>query len=143
MKLAKKSRHALGAMIALGFARGELVRAGEMAGARGLPKKFLDQILLELKGAGLVESVAGRNGGYSLGRGSGLVSVRDILEAVGDPIVSDEENPPTGADGPEPVAAAVARIRDFSRTQFERVTLEDLVAEEAGRAAAGESMWFI
>src|SRR6186997_883963 len=73
-------------IIALHLARrgrsdGVPVAARELADQERLPADYVEQILLRLRRAGLVESVRGAKGGYLLARDPGAISVRDVMSA--------------------------------------------------------------
>ncbi len=71
MKLSKKGEYALRALIDLGIAAEvgrELVQVSELSEKQQIPIKFLEQIMLQLKEAGLIESQRGKFGGYRLAR---------------------------------------------------------------------------
>jgi Rrf2 family protein len=55
--------------------------ARELAEAERLPGEYIEQILLRLRRAGLVESVRGARGGYLLARNPAAISVRDVMTA--------------------------------------------------------------
>jgi Rrf2 family transcriptional regulator, iron-sulfur cluster assembly transcription factor len=57
------------------------VAARELADAEKLPADYVEQILLRLRRAGLVESVRGAKGGYLLARHPSEISVRDVMTA--------------------------------------------------------------
>jgi Rrf2 family protein len=57
------------------------VAARELADAERLPPDYVEQILLRLRRAGLVESVRGARGGYTLARQPAEISVRDVMQA--------------------------------------------------------------
>jgi Rrf2 family protein len=57
------------------------VAARELADAERLPADYVEQILLRLRRAGLVESVRGAKGGYYLARDPATISVRDVMSA--------------------------------------------------------------
>src|SRR3989442_11271012 len=57
------------------------VAARELSEQERLPHDYVEQILLRLRRAGLVESVRGARGGYMLARGAQAVSVKDVIEA--------------------------------------------------------------
>ena len=57
------------------------VAARELADAERLPADYVEQILLRLRRAGLVESVRGAKGGYLLARQPSDISVRDVMSA--------------------------------------------------------------
>jgi Rrf2 family protein len=61
---------------------GAPVAARELADTERLPADYVEQILLRLRRAGLVESVRGAKGGYFLGRDPSAISVRDVMTAA-------------------------------------------------------------
>jgi Rrf2 family protein len=60
---------------------GAPIAARELADTERLPADYVEQILLRLRRAGLVESVRGAKGGYYLARDPGAISVRDVMTA--------------------------------------------------------------
>src|ERR1700730_14243627 len=60
----------------------------EIAERTGLPQPYLEQILLAVKGAGLVRSKRGVGGGYVLAREPGEITLADILAAVDGPLTT-------------------------------------------------------
>ena len=66
----------------------------EIADRTGLPQPYLEQILLALKGAGLVKSKRGVGGGYTLARGPSEIVLADIVRAVDGPIVAGDFGEP-------------------------------------------------
>lgn len=89
MKLTKRGEYALRALISLGLARETgrgLVRLTEIAEKDGIPEKFLEQIILELREAGWVESVRGKKGGYRLAPGAGAVTIGGIVRVIEGPL---------------------------------------------------------
>lgn len=62
-------------------AGGTPIAAREIAEQERLPGDYVEQILLRLRRAGLVESVRGARGGYTLGRDPSAITVRDIMTA--------------------------------------------------------------
>src|SRR5580700_58354 len=85
--LSQKSRYALRALLVLA-ARGDTtpMQISDIAEAENLPRKFLEQILLELKKPGIVRSHRGRQGGYSLGRPAKDISFADVLRVTDGPL---------------------------------------------------------
>src|SRR5512145_1016252 len=59
----------------------EPIAARELADAERLPADYVEQILLRLRRASLVESVRGAKGGYYLARDPSSISVRDVMNA--------------------------------------------------------------
>lgn len=64
-----------------GSGAGDPVAARELADSERLPADYVEQILLRLRRAGLVESVRGAKGGYYLARDPSAISVRDVMTA--------------------------------------------------------------
>ena len=67
----------------------------DIAERTGLPQPYLEQILLALKGAGLVRSKRGVGGGYVLARVPEQITLGQIVSAVDGPIVAGDFGPPT------------------------------------------------
>lgn len=87
MKLSKKSEYAIRALTCLGApAAPEVLSIHAIAGQENIPKKFLEQVLLALKKAGIVQSNRGKSGGYSLRRAPAGVTLGDIIRAVDGPL---------------------------------------------------------
>lgn len=107
----------------------------EIAERQGIPEKYLVHILLQLKRAGVVQSVRGAQGGYMLGRGPGAISVLDVVTAVDGPILE----PIPGLDSPTEEVRLVWRkvARRLTETLSE-VTIQSILDE-----AAKADMYFI
>ena len=85
--LSKKSTYGLIALLVLADEAGlGPVQASELAERQGLPKKFLEAILLELKRHGLLHSKKGRGGGYVLSRKPGDITLGQVIRALGGPL---------------------------------------------------------
>ena len=85
--LSKKSKYGLIALLVLADEVGlGSVQASELAERQGLPKKFLEAILLELKRHGLLHSKKGRGGGYVLSRKPGDITLGQVIRALGGPL---------------------------------------------------------
>jgi Rrf2 family protein len=85
--LTNKGKYGLKAMVHLaGLEPGALAQVQEMADANSIPKKFLDQILSELRNAGLVFSKKGKGGGYALARSAHEISVGQIVRVLDGPL---------------------------------------------------------
>jgi Rrf2 family protein len=150
--MSRRGRYAISALYDLAFhRRGQAAQAREIAERQKIPLRFLEQILQDLRKAGLVEARRGPRGGYALARPPREVSLADVLRAVRgsrEPLLSvagGAIGPPAGVDDvPALVWADVsARLADV----LERATLQDFVAraEAAGvrRAVAPSTMYFI
>ncbi len=83
MKLTRRSEYALLALVHLARAKGEgWVAVSAMAEAQGLPPKFLEQLLMALKRAGLVKSQKGPHGGYRLGRPAAKITLAEVVRLL-------------------------------------------------------------
>jgi Rrf2 family protein len=84
MRVSAKAHYACVAMLELAASYGEPqpVRIKAIADAHGLDQRFLVQILLQLKTAGLVASFRGAAGGYQLARAPEAISLAEIVGAV-------------------------------------------------------------
>jgi Rrf2 family protein len=130
VRVSAKVDYALRAMLELAAAGG-LVKGEQLATAQGIPQKFLESILVELRHAELVTSRRGVEGGYALGRPAEEVSLADVIRAVEGPIATvrgarPEEVEYVGvAVGLQPVWL---ELRSAMRGVLEETTLADVVA---------------
>lgn len=80
MKLSSRTDYALRALMTLvEFAGKELVSTRTLAERNDIPKKFLEQILMEMKAKGWLESVAGKRGGYRLGKPASQITMGEVI----------------------------------------------------------------
>mgnify|MGYP001294674591 FL=1 len=87
MKLSKKGEYALRAMIDLACNyKKEFIQVKEISQKEKIPKKFLDQILLELKNHGLLESRSGKGGGYRLAKEPSNITFAEIIRIIDGPL---------------------------------------------------------
>ena len=130
MRVSAKVDYALRAMLELAAA-GALVKAEQLATAQGIPQKFLEGILLDLRHAELVASRRGVDGGYALGRPAEEISLADVIRAVEGPIATVRGVRPDDVryDGAaEALAAVWIDLRAAMRGVLEETTLADVVA---------------
>ena len=123
MRITARVEYAILALFELAQAAPEeRIQARELARRRKIPLRFLEQILNQLKKAGLVVSHRGKAGGYRLGRPAVRITLKDTVEAVeGDCGLLDR-------DAPESTVVRVWReIEAEFLEKLESVTVEDLV----------------
>lgn len=85
--LSQKAKYALKALFVLGEHQGtDPVMIAEIAEKANVPRKFLEQILLEMKRRGIVHSVRGKFGGYALGRKPDDISFAEVLRVIDGPL---------------------------------------------------------
>jgi Rrf2 family protein len=131
VKVSAKADYAVRAAVELAAAQpqGGLVRAEAIATAQGIPQRFLENILSELRNAGLVQSQRGVEGGHRLNKPAAEISVADVIRAVDGPLAAVRGERPesvsyTGAA--EPLQRVWIAVRHNLREVLERVTLADL-----------------
>lgn len=85
--ISQKAKYALRALVAL--ARndgGRPLTIADIARTHAIPKKFLEQILLDLKNHGLLESRRGKAGGYALRKSASEITYGEVLRLIDGPI---------------------------------------------------------
>jgi Rrf2 family transcriptional regulator, cysteine metabolism repressor len=125
MKLSAKAEYACLAIIALALQGSEKgpVRVREIAGTYQIPERYLVQILLQLKAAGLVQSARGSSGGYWLARDPAQISLGEVLCAMDGPGESPREilGPASQA-----LVSVWKRLRAHERDLLEQITIAQL-----------------
>jgi Rrf2 family protein len=109
----------------------------DIAERTGLPQPYLEQILLALKGAGLVRSKRGVGGGYVLARAPEDIRLSDVVSAVDGPITLGDFGEPhqNGAcdhEGQCVLLAIWRSVGDHMRQHLEGYTLADVAAQARG-----------
>jgi Rrf2 family protein len=110
----------------------------DVAERTGLPQPYLEQILLALKGAGIVRSKRGVGGGYVLARSPAEITLGDIVSAVDGPIVVGDFGAPhqNGAcdhEGQCVLLAVWGEASDHMRRYLDAITLGDVAAMARGQ----------
>jgi len=113
----------------------------DVAERTGLPQPYLEQILLALKGAGLVRSKRGVGGGYVLARDPCEITLGEIVSAVDGPIVAGDFGRPheDGAcdhEGQCVLLSVWAEVGRHMRSHLDSFTLADMVRSARGDADA-------
>ncbi len=97
MKLSTRGEYGLLALVDLAlFSSGQPVQAKQIAERQGIPKQYLDQLMMDLKKAGLVLSSRGRQGGYQLARAASTISLWDAITTFEAPIQPGSAVPTRG-----------------------------------------------
>lgn len=136
MRISTKGDYATRALLALAL-RGGPVSVRDIAALTGLPQAYLEQIMLGMKAAGLVEAKRGVQGGYSLARPASQITLRQIVEAAEGNVA------PLGCAAEEPDRSCVEegqcalqlvwiRVRGAVSDILDSVTLQE-VAEDTLR----------
>ena len=148
MKLSLRGEYALRALVALGeqFDRG-IVPIQTISEQQSIPKRFLEQILNDLRSGGFVESRRGMAGGYRLARPPEQITLASLIHytegaLVPTPVLAEKNSRRTAR--PDETQAAihsvVKEVRDAILTVLENVTVADLCerARKLRSATAGQ-----
>ena len=136
MRISAKADYAVRAALELAAATELPVKGERIAEAQGIPLKFLENILVDLRQAGLVASQRGPEGGYRLDLPADQISVADVIRAVDGPLANvrdlslSELSYPGAAEALRDVWMAV---RGSLREVLENVTIADLAAGKLPR----------
>jgi Rrf2 family protein len=138
MRISAKVDYAVRAMVELAAADGEKpVKAERIATAQGIPLNFLENILGELRHAGLVRSHRGAEGGFRIAKPAQEITVADVIRAVEGPLASVRGGPPedasyAGASTTLPRVWIAVRVN--LRRVVEHVTIADIAAGKIPRS---------
>ena len=132
MRLGNTTKYAFESLAYLirSYARDEWAQIGDIATSCGIPRKYLEQVLLDLKTGGLLESKKGQGGGYRLSRSPEQISIAQVLAAIqGEllPLPEWLEQPNASFSTDSGLREVVARARDTVRRLFEETSIEVLV----------------
>jgi Rrf2 family protein len=130
MRVSAKVDYALRACVELAVGEGGGHIKGErIAQAQEIPVRFLENILGELRQAGLVRSQRGVEGGYWLARPAAEITLADVIRAVEGPLANVRGIRPEGieyAGSAEPLREVWIAVRASLRSILEEVTLADV-----------------
>ena len=133
MKVSAKSDYAVRALLELAQAGGGdgPVKGERLAQGQDIPLKFLENILIDLRHAGIVRSQRGAEGGYWLARAPDKVTVGEVIRAVDGPLASVRGEAPEDLDydgAAEHLQTVWIAVRASLRTVVDELTLADVVA---------------
>ena len=139
MKVSTRGDYASRALLSLALRDDHPVPTSvrDIAERTGLPQPYLEQILLALKGAGIVRSKRGVGGGYVLARPPSKITLGDIVGAVDGPIAVGDfglphENGACDHEGQCTLLAVWAEVGEHMRHHLDSFTLADMVARTKG-----------
>lgn len=134
MRVSAKADYAVRAAAELAASsEGRPLKRDQIARAQGIPSKFLETIMLELKHAGIVKSLRGADGGYSLARPANDISIADVIRAVEGPLahVRGERVETVEYSGAATKLRDVwVAVRASLREVLETTSLQDLVDDD-------------
>jgi Rrf2 family protein len=131
MRVSAKADYAVRAAVELAAAESPPVKGEALAQAQDIPLKFLENILGELKHAGMVRSQRGAEGGYWLARPADEITIADVIRAVEGPLATVRGSSPetlkfTGRA--QPLGQVWVAVRANLRQVLETVTLADVAS---------------
>src|SRR6202161_11154 len=132
MRLSARADYALRAAIELAAASGGgHVTSDQLAKTQGIPGKYLEAILTQLRRGGLVRSQRGPDGGFWLARPASDISLADIIRAIDGPLVGVRGERPENLGyigAAEPLQTVWIALRANERAILEEVTLAHIVS---------------
>jgi len=131
VRLSAKSDYAVRAAVELACSAEGPTKGEDLARAQDIPLKFLENILSDLRHAGIVRSQRGAVGGYWLAKEPKEVTVADIIRAVDGPLATVRGQRPEDIayqGTAEPLGRLWIAVRSSLRGVVEHVTLADLAA---------------
>src|SRR5881275_1685345 len=132
MRISAKADYAVRAAAELAAASDDRpVKAERIATAQDIPLNFLENILGELRHAGVVRSHRGAEGGFRLAKPADQVTIADIIRAVEGPLASVRGGPPEDASYGG-ASAALPRVWIAVRASLRSVVEHVTVADVAG-----------
>ncbi len=140
MRISAKAEYACVAMLELAanFGDPQPVRIKAIADAQGIPQRFLVQILLQLKTAGLVASVRGAAGGYQLARPPEAISLAAIINAIDDRTLTPRSA--LGVSNRTPAVEALLAVWKEMQMEEHRLLQKLTLAELVRRSQQGNSL---
>ncbi len=133
MRVSAKTDYALRAAVELAAAwdGGQPVKGERLATSQSIPLRFLENILLQLRHAGIVESRRGAEGGYKLARPAEEIALADVIRAIDGPLAGVSGQRPETLDfkgSSEPLREVWVAVRASLRAVLEHVTLADVAS---------------
>lgn len=136
--ISQKAKYALRALVALARQPpGDPTFIGDIAESQKIPKKFLEQILLDLKHHGIVASKRGKAGGYGLLRPADTISFGEILRIVDGPIaplpclskIAYRRCTDCKEEASCEIRRVFAQVAEATRGVLDRTTIADAIGE--------------
>ena len=139
MYISAKVDYAVRALCTVADADGRPVTAESLALAQGLPAKFLESILNDMRRAGLLLSQRGAEGGYRLSRPAEGITVADVIRPLDGPLAEVRGLRPEAAvyeGSAEHLQSVWVAVRASLREVLEQVTIADIVSGDLPRSVS-------
>jgi Rrf2 family protein len=146
MRISSKGDYGLRALFDLAQRYGEgPVQSDEIATRQGIPVNYLNQLLITMRRAGLIESLRGPQGGHMLARAPESITLLDLLTALEGPLLPSEPSRddlvPTAPDDHDLVDETWVALRGRVEALLAGITLDDLCQRK--RQRSGGVMYYI
>lgn len=131
MQVTARGDYAVRTLLELGARVDERLTRDELAVAQGIPRRYLEQVMTQLRHAGLVTAHRGASGGYTLARAPGDITVAEVLRSVDGPLALVQGERPENVQyegASEHLAELWIGLRAAVRAVLEEVTVADLLA---------------
>jgi len=132
MRISKKTDYALRTLLDLTIHKDEgIITIADIARRQDIPQKFLEQILLQFKGAGMVASRRGQKGGYFLAESPEKISLATVVQLMEGSLsqlgcVSGSEQSGNKCDNTCPFREVWGDIKDYIVDKLEGITMQDM-----------------
>jgi Rrf2 family protein len=130
VKVTAKADYAVRATLELAQVEDGLVKGERIAQAQSIPLKFLENILIDLRHAGIVHAQRGAEGGYRLARDPSEVTLGEVIRAVEGPLASVRGEPPEAVSyegAAENLQTVWIAVRASLRSVLDDLTLSEVV----------------
>lgn len=146
MRISSKGDYGLRALFDLAQRYGEgPIQSDDIATRQGIPVNYLNQLLITMRRAGLIDSLRGPQGGHMLARGPETITLLDALSALEGPLLpsepSREDLVPTAPEDHDLVDEIWAELRGRIEQLLGETTLDDLCQRK--RQRSGSVMYYI
>jgi Rrf2 family protein len=146
MRISSKGDYGLRALFDLAQRYGEgPVQSDDIATRQGIPVNYLNQLLITMRRAGLIESLRGPQGGHMLARTPEMITLLEALSALEGPLLpaepSRDDLVPTAPEDHDLVDETWAALRSSIEKILSDITLDDLCQRK--RQRSGSVMYYI
>ncbi|NJN18708.1 MAG: Rrf2 family transcriptional regulator [Oscillochloris sp.] len=146
MRISSKGDYGLRALFDLAQRYGEgPIQSDEIASRQGIPVNYLNQLLITLRRAGLIDSLRGPQGGHLLARKPEQISLLDILTVLEGPLLpidhGRDDRMPSVPEDHRLIDDLWGEMRETIAQQLAAVSLDDLCQRKRHRS--GEVMYYI
>jgi Rrf2 family protein len=142
MQFSAKTEYACLAILELSLHQNDIrpLRIDDIASRHGIPSRFLVQILLQLKAAGIVLSIRGAAGGYRLAKPADTISLGEVMTVITGDRSNFVQNSNNVTSMSEVLFQTWERISQIEHENLCAVTFEDLLEQTGGMS---EDMYYI